>query len=361
MGIKGLKQWLRTKYPQCLVDCHISNWRGKKVALDLLPYVYRYKVAYGDHWKNGFSTLLGVFIRNGVHVSVIMDGPMVYKEKDEEREKRKDSRDSIRSKRAQIQTDLDQYLVDKTITPLLLSISDNKSTHRNLLLSENTVSIDVECVRAHIDKLKHQLVTITPDTIRTVQNLCRFLYIPFIFARQEAESYSTYLCQTGQVDAVVTEDTDTLAYGSPVWLSSINHDGWCTEIQLNDILEKTGLSASQFMDFCILCGCDYNESLKGLGPVSAYKSILEFGSAPIFLATRTDVECVRYSIVRDIFMDPCRDAILSKEEPEIKHIQISYNTRPDAHSISRLKKNNYPVQWLEQWIRLYPQQFDLGE
>jgi flap endonuclease-1 len=358
MGIKGLKQWLRSKFPQCLVNCHISHWRGCKVALDLLPYMYRYKVSYGELWKNGLCTLLGTFIRNGVHVTVIMDGPMVYKEKDEEREKRKENRDKIRSKRDQLQLDLEQYLKDKTVTPLLLSVSESTSSHRNLLLSEKTVSIDVECVRSQIDKLKHQLVSITPDNINTVQALCKILYIPFVFARQEAESYASYLCQTGQVDAVVTEDTDTLTYGASVWLSSITHEGWCTEIRLDDIYKETGLNASQFIDFCILCGCDYNESLKGVGPVSAYKAMLEHKSAPVFLE-KHDATCVRYDIVRNIFDHPCTDVIISKEIIEIKKIIISYNSRPDTHSITRLKKHSFPTQWLMDWLKKYDTWFDL--
>lgn len=360
MGIKGLKQWLRSKFPQCLVNCHISHWRGCKVALDLLPYMYRYKVSYGELWKNGLCTLFGTFIKHGVHVTVIMDGPMVYKEKDEEREKRKENKDKVRSKREQLQSDLDQYLIDKTVTPLLLSVSESTSTHRNLLLSENTVSIDIECVRSHIDKLKNQLVSITPDNINTVQDLCKILYIPFVFAQQEAESYASYLCRTGQVDAVVTEDTDTLAYGAPVWLSSITHEGWCTEIRLDDIYKASNLNASQFIDFCILCGCDYNESLKGVGPVSAYKALLEHKSASLFLKNQTqDATCVRYDIVRNIFDHPCTDAIISKEITEIKKIIISYNSRPDETSVKRLKTHLFPTQWLIDWLKKYDTWFDV--
>ena len=40
---------------------------------------------------------------------------------------------------------------------------------------------------------------------------------------------------------------------------------------------RTALSDPQFIDFCILCGCDYLEPLKGVGAKTALKLIKENG------------------------------------------------------------------------------------
>jgi hypothetical protein len=63
--------------------------------------------------------------------------------------------------------------------------------------------------------------------------------------------------------------------------------------------------------------------------------------------------------VRNIFDQPCTDAVISKEIIEIKKIIISYNSRPDSHSITRLKKHSFPTQWLIDWLKKYDTLFDL--
>ena len=39
-----------------------------------------------------------------------------------------------------------------------------------------------------------------------------------------------------------------------------------------------GLTEDEFIDMCILCGCDYASKIEGVGPVKAYKFIKEFSS-----------------------------------------------------------------------------------
>ena len=38
------------------------------------------------------------------------------------------------------------------------------------------------------------------------------------------------------------------------------------------------LTNEQFIDMCILCGCDYASKIEGIGPVKAYKFIKEFSN-----------------------------------------------------------------------------------
>jgi len=41
------------------------------------------------------------------------------------------------------------------------------------------------------------------------------------------------------------------------------------------MLQGLELSYAEFVDLCILCGCDYTETIDGVGPVTAYKLIKE--------------------------------------------------------------------------------------
>ncbi len=45
--------------------------------------------------------------------------------------------------------------------------------------------------------------------------------------------------------------------------------------------QGTGLSMEQFVDFCILCGCDYVNNIRGIGPVKALQLIQKHGSIEV--------------------------------------------------------------------------------
>ena len=44
-------------------------------------------------------------------------------------------------------------------------------------------------------------------------------------------------------------------------------------MNLEVALSQLGLTMDEFIDVCILCGCDYCENIKGIGPVSAVKLV----------------------------------------------------------------------------------------
>jgi 5'-3' exonuclease len=357
MGIKGLKQFLRDKYASCLKPSHLSHFFGQKVALDLLPYMYRYKVSFGETWRHGLFYLFSTFIKNNVHVTVIMDGPMVYKEKEREREKRKAGRSKTQTKIDELTRDLETYTVTREPSPLLCSLSKT-SAHRNLLLNVDVKpTVNIKTVEQHIQKLKQQIVSITKEDIEVVKQLCQSLSLPFYMAKQEAESFATYLCRTNQVSLVVTEDTDVLAYGCPQWLSNIAHDGSCLLVSYDEVIKNMNLTPSQFIDFCILCGTDYNETIKGMGPVSALKAVKQYETIESILAARSHDD-IHHAMVRRIFEDPCQEAIHGRDHPVSCPVTITYNPLPTEESLLYMK-SQYPTQYLINWLHAYPLKFDV--
>lgn len=70
-----------------------------------------------------------------------------------------------------------------------------------------------------------------------------------------------------QVYGIATEDMDSLTFATPRLIRNL-----CTpvaqKVPINEydyekVLEGLKLSQDQFIDFCILCGCDYCGSIKG--------------------------------------------------------------------------------------------------
>lgn len=50
------------------------------------------------------------------------------------------------------------------------------------------------------------------------------------------------------------------------------------EIDLSVLLAETELSMEQFIDLCIMCGCDYATNIRGIGAVRALALIKQHGS-----------------------------------------------------------------------------------
>ena len=76
----------------------------------------------------------------------------------------------------------------------------------------------------------------------------------------------------GYADVVITEDTDVLVFDSPMLrrVGPTSREGEL--LHGKDIREALGYTTrEQWVDFCLLCGCDFIERSKGLGPVTAHK------------------------------------------------------------------------------------------
>ncbi|MCV5824480.1 hypothetical protein OFN33_28880, partial [Escherichia coli] len=76
------------------------------------------------------------------------------------------------------------------------------------------------------------------------------------------------------------EDMDALTFGTPVLLRHLTFSESrkepIQEFHLDKILEGLQLTMDQFIDMCILCGCDYCDTIRGIGPKKAYKLIKDY-------------------------------------------------------------------------------------
>ncbi|CAO3610273.1 unnamed protein product [Cunninghamella echinulata] len=124
-------------------------------------------------------------------------------------------------------------------------------------------------------------IHVTPEMIQTVIKALNDKNVIYIQAPFETEAQLTYLCQSKMVDAVIAETSNLLAYGCPVILYKLNPYGEATQIRSNDIKNIEDLDFStwgldQFRNMCILSGCDYLSSLRGIGLKMAYKLLAKY-------------------------------------------------------------------------------------
>lgn len=99
---------------------------------------------------------------------------------------------------------------------------------------------------------------------------------PVLEAKAEAEAQCVQLLKENFVAAVASDDMDCLTFGATTLIKNIRtKKDPVTEISLEAVLKGLEMSMDEFIDFCILCGCDYCDAIENVGPVKAYNFIKE--------------------------------------------------------------------------------------
>lgn len=341
MGIKSLTKFLRDHYPDVYDLIHISNYSFKKVAIDTTLYLCNYKALYGDEgWIAAFIKLVATLRENDIHCVFIYDGGFPP-EKEAEKKQRLEARLKQEEKVSKLEDAIYNYRTTGEIEDVLFELQEKKNVRpRNLLGNKRT--IDINAIEALVKKLRRQLFNITPNDYQLTRQIFDILKVPYFKAPMEAETMCAELCATGKVDAVLTEDTDVLAYEAPVFLTKLNTaDGTCLQIRYEDVLKITGLDRDQFLDFCIMCGTDYNKNIPRIGPSKAIKLIEKFHSIEkIADNTVLDISPLNHLRTRELFREYKRsnENIPFCGEPDFSALEVFIKKNNIRINVEHLRK-----------------------
>jgi len=128
----------------------------------------------------------------------------------------------------------------------------------------------------HVEAAKYEARSqhLTSTMLETTKELFALMDIPVVDAPQEAEAQCAHLAASNPgVDAVGSDDYDTLLYGSPVTLRDLPSQGELERMLYEQTLIQEGLTESQLIDAGILMGTDYNDGLDGYGPATAVSAV----------------------------------------------------------------------------------------
>ena len=122
-------------------------------------------------------------------------------------------------------------------------------------------------------------IKITPEMTADAKKLVKLMGCPVIEAPGEAEAQCAAMCRMGLAWGTASEDMDSLTFGSSHLLRGFNSKKEpITQINLAAMLEGFDMNMDEFIDLCILCGCDYTHSIGGIGPVRAFTLMKEHGN-----------------------------------------------------------------------------------
>jgi len=148
-----------------------------------------------------------------------------------------------------------------------------------------------------LDKQSKRLVRAGTQENADCQKLLELMGVPVVLAPCEAEAQAAALAKAGTVYATATEDMDALTFATPVLVRKMTFAGASKSvvqsISYSKAVEGLELTHAQFVDLCILLGCDYCDSIKGVGPKTALKLIKEHGDIETIL---TKLEGKKYVV-----------------------------------------------------------------
>lgn len=144
------------------------------------------------------------------------------------------------------------------------------------------------------EELFKSAVDVTPEIAYTLIAKLKQQNVECIVAPYEADAQLAYLARTGYVAAVITEDSDLIPYQCPRILFKIDKQtGNCDELVFKDLFDSKAnitrnlqdpkkqsqkMNISSFTEDmlrigCILTGCDYLDSIKGIGLKKAFQRV----------------------------------------------------------------------------------------
>ncbi|KAK1275541.1 Exonuclease 1 [Acorus gramineus] len=107
--------------------------------------------------------------------------------------------------------------------------------------------------------------------------------VDYIVAPYEADAQMAFLSLKKHVDVVITEDSDMIPFGCSRIVFKMDKYGQGVEFRSSMLRQNKGLDFSGFdkqmlLEMCILSGCDYLQSLPGMGLKRAHALLRKFKS-----------------------------------------------------------------------------------
>ncbi|NXO81549.1 EXO1 Exonuclease, partial [Sitta europaea] len=248
MGIQGLLQFLR----EAAEPAHVKKYRGLTVAVDTYCWLHKGAYACAEKLARGEPTdlyvafcmkLVHMLLSFGIKPILVFDGCTLPSKKEVEKARRERRQASL--------------LKGKQ------------------LLQEGRLSEARECFGRSIN--------ITHAMAHEVIKAARAQGIDCIVAPYEADAQLAYLNKTGMVQAIITEDSDLLAFGCKKVFLKIDKFGNGLEIDQTRLgnCKQLGnvFTEEKFRYMCILSGCDYLPSIHGIGLAKACK-LLKLANNP---------------------------------------------------------------------------------
>lgn len=309
MGVKKLLVYLRELCPEIVQTIELDKMKGYRIAIDIAVLTYANKsqfisrvapkldlvnedVNYDDctmFMVKQILVLYSRFLSVGCVPVTVFDGKAPALKGGTKRQRagkstsRKDNIAGLRRIAKSLLTD----------NSFCLSEDDFK-----FLMSFPKPIKTIDDIRSRLLAEVKSFITVTSDDYFKLETIFSNLGLPYIRAESEAEMTCAQMARHKDVLAIYTTDSDCLIYGCPIMINKVTYmnnsiipvspKAQCYTFE--NALKVTGLNNMQFIDFCIMCGTDFNPNSEGFGPDTNMRLLKHHGSIPKMIAARNAVQ-----------------------------------------------------------------------
>jgi flap endonuclease-1 len=314
MGIKDLSYIIQTYAPNSITTLQFHHLTGKKIAVDASLLIYAYVIAI----RNTSDDLRNLDGEITSHIHAVVSKTQLY--------------------------------LDNGITPIFVfdgkppnlknNVLDKRKENREIAKKQMDETSDED----KKTKLFKKSTVITWKQMEQCKEILRAMGIPVVESPEESDSQCANLTKGNLAYGVGSEDMDILTFGAKKLLRNISSSkkNEIIEYDLEKILLDLKYSYQEFIDLCILLGCDYVDHIDGIGKKKAKEIIDEYRTIENFLNTSNDVKTGKYKISDD-YLSKCnlaRDYFLNGPANIYNPNQIKL-TNPDQKKIKDLLINKY--------------------
>lgn len=299
MGIKHINKHLKDNFEFLFRKVPLKEFRGLRLGIDMSIFSYKYlspaldqAIAQSNLVDEGineemvteiFTSSIGAFIikmmNNGIIPIFVFDGkPHPLKDQH--------AREDRRKKREKAQAELDRILSElQSMDPLLRDVN----------------------MYSKMKKLHKEVYYPKSEHYKFLKDFFEQIGIPFFQAKVEADEVLGYLSRNGLVDVIYSDDTDQYAHGCSYIIKELNKDyrsengQSVTLLVLDEILSVMKMTQDEFIDLCIMFGCDYNKNIRRVGKVGTLKAINQYRRVANLPSSTYDITCLNYPECFSIF------------------------------------------------------------
>ncbi|CAK1365469.1 unnamed protein product [Cercospora beticola] len=133
-------------------------------------------------------------------------------------------------------------------------------------------------------------VDVTPAMAREIIEELKKLGVTYVVAPYEADSQLAYLEKQGQINGVISEDSDLLVFGVKCLLTKLDQYGECIMVNRADFtsvrdVSLVGWTDKEFRMMTMLSGCDYLAGIDKMGLKTAYRLVRKHKSVERIVRT----------------------------------------------------------------------------
>ena len=226
MGIPFLNRFLQQKAGSGINRVSLNDYRGKKIAVDISIYLYRF-MSEGQFIEN-FYMMMTLMLKYEITPVFIFDGVPPQEKRHE--------------------IDLRYARKEKAYEEYCEKMTEYETSSGNKR----------KALKKELDNLKRQFIKVEKDDIEKVKNLIQSYGLSYYTAKGEADVVCAELLSRGLVDACMSDDMDLFVYGCNKvlrFLSILN--ATVIEYDLEKILDELEISFEGFKQVCVSSGTDY--------------------------------------------------------------------------------------------------------